>query len=136
MENCAAGGSDGRKLPFYMTFPFSENLSAEGENEQDMQRMAELYPPAARRLWPLVEDTCDRWEYDGSVMYARYPDRIWIRREAQRMGRTAAEEACRDGQKDAQAEAKILAELAELLLLQEMYRRRCRRRRVRGHFVY
>ena len=37
MEHGAAGGSDGRKLPFYMTFPFSENLSAESENERDMQ---------------------------------------------------------------------------------------------------
>ena len=32
------------------------------------------------------------------------------------------------------AQAQI--EMAELLLLQEIYRRRCRRRRVRGHFVY
>ena len=136
MEHGAAGGSDGRKLPCYMTFPFSENLSAESENERDMQRMAELYPPAARRLWPQVEDTCDRWEYDGSAMYAQYPDRIWIHREAERIGRQLAEEAQKDENDGTNTRAQALTEMAELLLLQEIYRRRCRRRRVRGHFVY
>ena len=116
MEHGAAGGSDGRKLPFYMTFPFSENLSAESENERDMQS--------------------DRWEYDGSAMYAQYPDRIWIHREAERIGRQLAEEAQKDENDGTNTRAQALTEMAELLLLQEIYRRRCRRRRVRGHFVY
>ena len=136
MEHGAAGGSEGRKLPFYMTFPFSENLSAESENEQDMQRMTELYPLTARRLWPQVEDTCDCWEYDGSAMYAQYPDRIWIRREAERIGRQVAEEVQKDERDGTDTGSQALTELAELLLLQEIYRRRCRRRRIRGHFVY
>ena len=136
MEGYAAGERDGRKLPFYMTFPFSENLSAESENEQDMSRMAELYPPAARRLWPLVEDTCDRWEYDGSVMYAQYPDKIRIRQEAGRLGVLMAEETKKDPKDEIQPEAQALTDLAELLLLQEICRRRCRRRRFRAHFIY
>ena len=119
-----------------MTFPFSENLSAESENELDMQRMTELYPPTARRLWPQVEDTCDCWEYDGSAMYAQYPDRIWIHRAAERIGRQVAEEVQKDERDGTDTGLQALTELAELLLLQEIYRRRCRRRRIRGHFVY
>lgn len=37
----------------------------------------------ARRLQPYVEECCDRLEYEGSMMYDEYPDRLSLLRKSQ-----------------------------------------------------
>lgn len=118
----------GRRMPFYMTFPFSDNLFSEEESERDMEVLVSLYPAEARRIWPEVEDTCDRLEYDGSIMYDEYPDRFLVRRQVEGI-RQRMDNVCGK-------EERELEDLIEILLYQEMYRRRCRRRRFKRHFIY
>ena len=45
---------------------------------EDKEYLVKLYPAKARLIMVLVEDECDRLEYDGSPMFAMYPDRETI----------------------------------------------------------
>ena len=68
----------GDKMPFYMTYPMQNTLFEETEYEKDCRRMQELYPRDARQIQSLVDRECDRMEYEGSMMYDRYPDRLML----------------------------------------------------------
>ena len=54
--------TDRQRLPFYIAYPFSENLGEQGAEEEDHERLLDLCPDSARRLWPKVEELCDRVE--------------------------------------------------------------------------
>jgi len=132
--NVNAGREDhDEKLPFYMTFPFSDHRWIEDENEADMALLKTVYPPEARRLWPIVEELCDRLEYDGSIMFDEYPDIGLIRRH---ISAAMKENAGQMPSEAAPGGREQNRDLAEILLLQEMYMRRERRRRFRRHYIY
>lgn len=50
----------------------------ENELERDREYLMEMYPARARIIMVLVEDACDKLDYEGSPMYAMYPDRETI----------------------------------------------------------
>ena len=68
----------------------------------------------------LVEEECDRLEYEGSMMYDEYPDRVSMLFLCDKL-----QNKCE--QPVDQAKRSLL----EVLLYNEMYRRRCRYRRCR-----
>ncbi|MDE7313471.1 MAG: hypothetical protein K2N87_17930 [Eubacterium sp.] len=67
------------KMPFYMSYPIQNIYMAEMEYERDMERMKELYPEDAKRIQKLVEEECDKMEYEGSMMFDEYPDRVMLK---------------------------------------------------------
>jgi len=123
-----------RKIPFYMTFPYADNLGMEEEDEQDADLLKHLYPIEARRLWPEVEDICDQLEYDGSIMFDECPDKNQVMRKVHSVCRRTVPEDIWTGMTP--EEQKRMQDMAEMLLYQEMCRRRRRRRRFQRHFVY
>lgn len=50
-------------------------LIDERELEEDREYLMQMYPARARLIMVMVEDACDRLEYEGSPMFAVYPDR-------------------------------------------------------------
>lgn len=50
--------------------------------EKDLKYLKEMYPQRVRRINVMVEDECDKMEYDGSPMFAEYPDAELIRKTA------------------------------------------------------
>ena len=42
--------------------------------EQDVEYMKQSFPSILKRIQTLVEDECDRLEYEGSIMFDEYPD--------------------------------------------------------------
>lgn len=67
------------RTPFYMSYPLQNVYMTELEYERDMERMKELYPQEAKRIQKLVEEECDKLEYEGSMMFDEYPDRVMLR---------------------------------------------------------
>lgn len=127
----------------------------------DARRLQSFYPQAAQEIQHLVEEECDKMEYEGSMMFDEYPDRLMIRKLAGDIVskvREAHPEGWEepDGERNAQPEAELnmqsngwdrdrdrdrrrrrrrdgwLGDLAQVLLLDEMHRRRCRHRRCRS----
>ena len=68
------------KMPFYMSYPMQNLYLTEMEYEKDMERMKELYPGEVKRILELVDEECDKMEYEGSLMFDEYPDRMMVDR--------------------------------------------------------
>lgn len=140
--------SGGYKIPFYMAYPMQDVYLSEIEYERDRERLKEMYPKEAKRIQRVVEEECDKMEYDGSLMFDEYPDRVMVQKLCDDIynkvyDNTTAEveteqyrdrrpgggfppppppPPCRDrGGRD----------LIEILLFDEMFRRRCRHNRCR-----
>ena len=132
------------RMPFYMTYPMQNLYLTEMEYEKDMERMKELYPREVKNIMDMVEEECDKMEYEGSLMFDEYPDRMMLERivdritERMRMADDSDMEASQrredlppyrppmgmpPGHRD------DLRNLIGVLLNHEMYRRRCRHRR-------
>ena len=67
------------KMPFYMSYPMQNIYMTEMDYDRDMERMKELYPEEAKRIQKLVEEECDQMEYEGSMMFDEYPDRLMLK---------------------------------------------------------
>lgn len=53
-------------------------LVDEAELEEDREYLMQMYPAKARLIMVMVEDECDKLEYEGSPMFAPYPDKETI----------------------------------------------------------
>lgn len=140
---------------------------SEMETERDLQYLQQMYPADAKRMQRKVEEACDRLEYEGSMMYDEYPDRVSMLlmcdRIAEELRREDAEaqvvdEAQRqnEGVTDESMQAMHMdrpgpppphmdrsgppppppfdpgrRSLLEVLLYNEMHKRRCKRRQCR-----
>ena len=106
-------------LPFYMTYADSSLYSRERIQEQEFALMKSYYPETARKIQEKVEEECQ--------LYDEHPDKFMMHRlyrqiRSQVDGEMAAQEI----------PDEFLDELIQVLLYQEISRRRCRRRRYRG----
>lgn len=137
--------------PFYIPYPMQmqSNYLSDMEYEKDLDRMKELYPREAKEIQRYVEEECDRMEYEGSMMYDEYPDKTMLRKVCQNiMDRMMQEQERQIESSECCAEEELaqgprpprppkqqpprrdgLTDLIEVLLYNEMYKRRCRHRR-------
>lgn len=67
------------KLPYYMAYPMPLAYDDEKIERRDYEYMKSLYPGVAKKVLPYVEDECDRMEYQCSMMYDEYPDKLQLR---------------------------------------------------------
>ena len=125
-------------FPFYMTYPFLMQTPEEREQERDWKTMQSFYSQMASRIQQKVESECDRMEYDGSLMFDEYPDKFMM------------EHLCRKIEKQLELENQetepimvmnrggddYLRDLIGVLLFNEMYRRRCKRRKTRRYYTF
>lgn len=118
------------RLPYYMAYqnPVMYDMVYDDDRKtrRDYDYMRSLYPETAQRVLPFVEEECDRLEYDGSMMYDEYPDRLQLRLMCRRIY-----EQVKDGEENP---GKWLQELVEVLAYQELCRRRCEHREFRRRF--
>ena len=120
--------------PFYMPYPMQMQSSYlnEMEYEKDLDRMKELYPKEVKRIQKFVDEECDKMEYDGSLMFDEYPDKMMLQRVCKNIM-----DKMQDGEEEDMESSEFrgsnsgggLSDLVEVLLYNEMYKRRCRRRR-------
>lgn len=131
---------DVNRMPFYMTYPMQNLYLTEMEYEKDMERMKELYPREVKRILEMVEEECDKMEYEGSLMFDEYPDRFMLEqitdRIAEKMRNTESNNVEASQRREElppyrppMGARDDLRNLIGVLLNHEMYRRRCRHRR-------
>lgn len=138
---------DQQPIPYYQMYGFSNVPNAyqdEQEYERDMERLKEMYPDAAKKILRYVEEECDKMEYDGSVMFEEHPDRVMLLKITNDIYDKVKDQFDLPKQEEAgevftmNMEKKRrpprknwLGDMVEVLLLQEMHRRRCRHRNCR-----
>ena len=113
--------------PFYATQGSPGFYNEEREQEREFDLMKSYYPETARKIQEKVEEECELMDYEGSRLYDEHPDKFMMHRlyrqiRSQVDGEMAAQEI----------PDEFLDELIQVLLYQEISRRRCRRRRYRG----
>lgn len=111
------------KLPFYMAYPVPMLYDDDRNARRDYDYMKSIYPDAAKRVLPYIEEECDRMEYDGSMMYDEYPDRLQLRLMCRRIYDKAEKEEKDPG--------TWLMDLIEVMTYQELCRRRAEHRDIR-----
>lgn len=136
--------SGGYKMPFYMAYPMQNVYLNEIEYERDRERMKELYPQEAKRIQKAVEEECDKMEYDGSLMFDEYPDRVMVQRLCDNIYNTVYGQQVSDVNTEEYRDRRPQGgnqpprrpnpggrDLIQVLLFDEMFRRRCRHHRCR-----
>ncbi len=68
------------QIPYYEGLRFPIDMSEEEQMERDKEYMRSLYPSQAKNIQALVDEECDKLEYEGSVMFDEYPDKISLRK--------------------------------------------------------
>ena len=140
------------RMPYYMAYPVPFSYDDERTERRDIEYLRSMYPDIPKRLLPYVEEECDRMEYENSMVYDQYPDKLQLklmcRRICDNVGRHerlsfgdigSGDCACgcsvdqnAEGERRQSGnhiEAQSLRDLIEVMLYQEIYRRRCDYRR-------
>ncbi len=111
------------KLPFYLAYPMAFPSDEEQFVSRDYAYLNSLYPEAAKRLIPFIDDECTKMEYDGSMMYDEYPDRLQLNMLCKRIYSKAVEEGEEPG--------SWLMDLIMVMVYHELCLRRMEHRRYR-----
>lgn len=129
-----------RPMPFYAAYPSGSDMDQEREQERDMRRMKTYYSRRAAAIQELVEQECDRMEYDGSMMFDEHPDKLMMEnlccriedRYLQQEDNGSEEMQAMQSRRNRRGEHR---DLIGVLLFNEIFCRRCRHR-CRHNFHY
>lgn len=125
------------RLPYYMAYPMPLQYDDEKIERRDYEYMQSMYPMAVKRLLPYIEEECERMSYAGSVIYDEYPDQLQIRMMCNRIYDKVKKLKPKD---DLEMEMQIsrdddtLKNLVQIMLFQELFRRRTDYRRSRRKY--
>lgn len=101
-------------------FPKEMDFSEEEEIcLKDYEYLKRLYPREVRLMTSILEEYMDRYEYEGSPMYAQYPDAVTIYRIASEIYKKLSF-------KGSKKEVTQLKNMLQVMVCQEMYIRRRR----------
>lgn len=112
--------------PFYAAQMNPEFYSEEREQEREFDLMKSYYPDTARRIQEKAEKQCQLLDYEGSRLYDEYPDRFMLYHICSQVKEEMASDTSAQ-----EIPGSFLDDLIEVLVYQEISRRRCRRRRCR-----
>ena len=128
------------KLPYYMAYPMPLEYDDERKERQDMEYMKSMYPDTVKYILPFVEDECERMEYEGSMIYDEYPDKLSIQLMCSRIC-DRVNEIVIGKDMDVEMEAQQrnnnrngIRNIVEVLLLHELMKRRNEKRRRRRKY--
>lgn len=86
---------------------------------KDYEYLKRLYPREVRLVACVLEEYLDQYEYEGSPMYAEYPDAVTVYR--------IAKEICEKlAKRESVQEQRQLENMIQVMVCQEMYVRRRR----------
>lgn len=129
-QSCAQEEEQGAD-DLYMT-----DMPEPGQMEEDWLYMQQLYPNTARKLVYYIEDAADRLEYENSMMFDNYPDRIAVEQVVKEIIAviqendpaliTMPEDTAVSERKGDQTWDSCIEEMIQIMLLGEMHHRRWR----------
>ena len=81
----------------------------------------EMYPIALRKMQSIVDEACDKMEYDNSLMYDEYPDKVMLKRKSLELV------------KEYGVDDQMTKDIMDVLFVNEIVRRRIRYRKIKGY---
>lgn len=102
-----------RIMPFYMTYPMPMFGQQENTVMRDLEYMQQMYPKEAKHYQKLIAGILDKMDYEGSMIYDEYPDRLSLYWIADTVGKILEQES-----------EKVSGDLIQVLVCDEIYKRR------------
>ena len=115
--------------PFYASYANPMLYRGEKEQEEEFSLMKSYYPDTARKIQEKAEAQCQMLDYEGSRLYDEYPDRFMLYHICSQVKEEMSSDTIAQ-----EMPGGFLDDLIEVLVYQEISRRRCRRRRCRSYF--
>lgn len=115
-----------RILPFYMTYPLPLYYQEEDTATRDLEYLQQMYPAEAKRYQRMIAGILDRMDYEGSMIYDEYPDRLSIYRLSQDiLARIRREdEQANPGKEIPKEKWEWASDMVQIILFYEIYKRR------------
>ena len=130
-----------QKLPYYMAYPMTLDFEDERTERMDYEYLRSMYPEIPKTILPYVEEECDRMAYENSMIYDQYPDKLQLRLMCGRIcanikknEKLSGNESMRELLNDMEQGGNFLRDLTEVMLYQELFRRRSGQRRSARRF--
>lgn len=126
-------------MPFYMTYPIPIFGQQENTVVRDLEYMQQMYPKEAKRYQKLIAGILDKMDYEGSMIYDEYPDRIQLYRLAMEILDRVKREENNNEESEPGADSperwQQIGDLIQILLFYEIYKRRHRDERFTHLFI-
>lgn len=114
-----------RILPFYMTYPLPLFYQEEDKVQRDLEYLQQMYPAEAKRYQKIIASMLDKIDYDGSMIYDEYPDRMRMYSLTQDIvNQIKREENVTEPEKDDPNKWERISDMVQILLFYEIYKRR------------
>ena len=130
-----------QKLPYYMAYPMMLDFEEDRAERMDFEYLRSMYPEIPKKILPYVEEECDRMAYENSMIYDQYPDKLQLRlmcgricADIKKHEKLSRNESMRELLNDMEQGGKWLRDLTEVMLYQELFRRRSGQRRSARRF--
>jgi len=79
LESKLEGGADMAYQPFYIVNAQNQEEDWSTLEEKDREYMKGMFPQKTKEIQDKVEEECDKLEYEGSMMFDEYPDKLMLR---------------------------------------------------------
>lgn len=114
-----------RIIPFYMTYPLPIYYEQEDTVMKDLEYLQQMYPTEAKKYQKRIVTILDKLDYEGSIIYDEFPDRIMINK----MGKDILAIIQKEEEKMEDAIVATqkwegLDDMIQILLFYEIYKRR------------
>ena len=124
-----------------MAYPMMADFANEKAERMDFEYLRSMYPEIPKMVLPYVEEECDRMSYGNSMIYDQYPDKLQLRmmcgricENIKRNEKMFRNDRADETVQDAARSGGWLRDLVEVMLYQELYRRRSSRRKTARRF--
>ena len=115
------------RLPYYMMYPIPYAFDEDKIQKRDREYLQSMYPATAKKIFPYIQEECDRQEYEGSMIYDEYPDKLQLCL----MCRRAYEQVMKQEKWEKETYTpEQIREIVEILMYQELIERRGKGRTV------
>lgn len=114
--------------PFYNTYPVFTGWDQYTDQQmmEDLGYLQQMYPILSKKLQAKISELLDRLDYEGSVIYDQYPDKIGLERLTQTIYETLMEDKTImvDKEELAPEHKQYVKELITILLYGEIFKKR------------
>jgi hypothetical protein len=111
-------------LPFYMTYPLPIAYRDETDAARDLAYFRQLYPSGARLLQREVDQAISIMDYEGSMIYDEYPDKVMLIRLADQILDNTRKKKDKPKELEQLLSCDFIEEYVMMVLLSELLRRR------------
>lgn len=120
-----------KPMPFYMSYPLPFEKESGAQEEREWGILRSWYSGEILRVQEIVERVCDELDYEGSWIYDEYPDRGRMEQAQKKIRKELDRQR---GETVEAEEGRTIQDVLCVLWYQELFRRRCRRKKCRRCF--